>query len=81
MIHEEELAAQKTMQQENEENAKLTAIQIHEAAMSSNIPLVWMSLLTLVLTDNCFELQDPNNLSSDSNSYLRYHVKINVKQN
>ena len=81
VIHEEELAAQKTMQKENEENGKLAAIQIHEAAASSSIPLVWMSLLMLVLTDNCFKLRDPNNSSSDSNSYLRYHVKINVKWN
>ena len=33
MIHEEELPAQKTMQQENEENGKLAAIQIREAAL------------------------------------------------
>ena len=28
VLHEEELAAQKTMQQENEENGKLAAIQV-----------------------------------------------------
>ena len=28
------------------------------ATMSSNIPLVRMSLLTLALTDKCFELQN-----------------------
>ena len=33
MIREEQLAALKTMQQENEENRKLAAIQIHEAAL------------------------------------------------
>ena len=33
VLHEEELAAQKTMQQENEENGKLAAIQIHTAAL------------------------------------------------
>ena len=37
MIHEEELAAQKTMQQENEENGKLAAIQIREAAFGKLI--------------------------------------------
>ena len=51
------------------------------ATTSSNIPHAQMSLLTLALTDNFFELRDPNNSSSNSNSYLRYHVKINVKRN
>ena len=37
MIHEEELASQKTMQQENEENGKLAAIQIREAALGKLI--------------------------------------------
>ena len=37
VIHEEELAAQKTMQQENEENGKLAAIQIREAALGKLI--------------------------------------------
>ena len=37
MIHEEELAALKTMQQENEENGKLAAIQICEAALGKLI--------------------------------------------
>ena len=37
VIHEEELAALKTMQQENEENGKLAAIQIHEAALGKLI--------------------------------------------
>ena len=37
VIHEEELAAQKTMQQENEENGKLAAIQICEAALGKLI--------------------------------------------
>ena len=37
VIHEEEVAAQKTMQQENEENGKLAAIQICEAALGKFI--------------------------------------------
>ena len=36
MLHEEELAAQKTMQQENEENGKLAAIQIRAAALGKS---------------------------------------------
>ena len=37
VIHEEELAALKTMQQENEENGNLAAIQIREAALGKLI--------------------------------------------
>ena len=37
ILHEEEVTAQKTMQQENEENGKLAAIQIREAALGKLI--------------------------------------------
>ena len=37
VIHEEDLAAQKTMQQENEESGRLAAIQICEAALGELI--------------------------------------------
>ena len=37
ILHEEEVTAQKTMQQENEENGKLAAVQIREAALGKFI--------------------------------------------
>ena len=37
VLHEEEVTAQKTIQQENEENGKLAAIQIREAALGKFI--------------------------------------------
>ena len=37
ILHEEEVTAQKTMQQENEEDGKLAAIQIREAALGKLI--------------------------------------------
>ena len=39
ILHEEEVTAQKTMQQENEENGKLAAIQIRESALGKFITL------------------------------------------
>ena len=38
VIHEEEVAAHKTMQQENEENGKLAAIEIRAAALGKSTP-------------------------------------------
>ena len=52
------------------------------AATSSNIPLVWMSLLTLALTDKCCKL--PRAETTRQAIQTRNHVtmlKINVKRN
>ena len=49
------------------------------AAVSSNIPLVWMSLLTLALTDKCRELTRNRQETTQQALFelvnSRFHVK------